>query len=84
MNYTKDFQDYIGIVKNTFVNKFHFKCEKYNPIDKCTIILRQMIEVENNIDSLKTGKIIIEINIFLKNIFIIFKRLINYSFNNSI
>ncbi len=56
MNFTRDFHEYVNIVKNTYVSKFHFKCEKYNPLDKCTMILRQMIEVEKNIDSLKTGK----------------------------
>ena len=57
MNFTRDFHEYVNIVKNTYVSKFNFKCEKYNPLDKCTMILRQMIEVEKNIDSLKTGKI---------------------------
>lgn len=56
MNYTKEFHDYVNIVKNTYLSKFHFKCEKYNPIDQCSIILRQMVEVEKNIDSLRTGK----------------------------
>lgn len=55
MNFTRDFHEYVNIVKNTYVSKFSFKCEKYNPLDKCTMILRQMIEVEKNIDSLKTG-----------------------------
>ena len=56
MNYTKDFHNYVNIVRSTYISKFNFKCEKYNPLDKCSIILRQMVEVEKNINSLQTGK----------------------------
>lgn len=55
MNYTKDFHSYINIVRSTYISKFNYKCEKYNPLDKCSIILRQMVEVEKNINSLQTG-----------------------------
>ena len=59
-------------MKNTYISKFKFKCEKYNPIDKCTIILRQMSEVERNIDSLKSSNFLLHKKTQNKNIFIIF------------
>ncbi len=58
MNYTRDFNDYVGILKNSISNKFTFKSEKYGMIiiirgvlDKCTRILRQIREEEMNIEA---------------------------------
>jgi hypothetical protein len=55
MNITKDFHEYIGIVKNTITSKFNLKCEKYNPIDKCKRLLRQIVDLERNLDSMGTS-----------------------------
>ena len=56
MNITKEFHDYVNIVKNTLTSKFVLKCEKYNPIDKCTRLLRQISEIERNIETMTTSK----------------------------
>jgi hypothetical protein len=56
MNITKEFHDYVNIVKNTLTSKFVLKCEKYNPIDKCTRLLRQISEIERNLDTMTTSK----------------------------
>lgn len=58
MNITKEFHDYVNIVKNTFANKFTLKCERYAPLDKCQRVLRQIIDVDRNIDTIATSKII--------------------------
>jgi hypothetical protein len=54
MNITKDFHDYINIVKNT-TSRFNFRCEKYSPIDKCSRILREIVDVERNIETISSS-----------------------------
>jgi hypothetical protein len=63
MNYTRDFNDYVGILKNSISNKFTFKSEKYGilffkegVLDKCTRILRQINEEESNIETFNNSK----------------------------
>ena len=55
MNITKEFHDYVNIVKSTLTSKFILKCEKYNPIDKCIRLLRQISEIERNLDTMSTS-----------------------------
>lgn len=55
MNITKEFLDYANIVKNTFSSKFNLKCERYGPIDKCTRLLRQITEIERNLEEMGTS-----------------------------
>ncbi len=55
MNITKEFNDFVNIVKNTMTSKFVMKCEKYNPIDKCARLLRQISEIERNLDTMSTS-----------------------------
>lgn len=60
MNITKDFHEYVNIVKNTLTSKYTLKCEKYNPIDKCTRLLRQITEIEKNLEAMSASKIHIQ------------------------
>jgi hypothetical protein len=55
MNITKDFHEYVNIVKNTLTPKFNLKCEKYNPIDKCLRLLRQIAEIDRNLEAMGTS-----------------------------
>jgi hypothetical protein len=56
MNITKEFHEYINIVKNTFSSKFQLKCERYGALDKCSRVLRQIVDVERNIDTITASK----------------------------
>lgn len=49
MNITKEFHEYVNVVKSTLTTKYAFKCEKYNPVDKCIRLLRQIVEIEKNL-----------------------------------
>lgn len=51
MNITKDFYDYVNNNKSV-IPQFYFKCENYSPMYKCNRLLRQINEVENNIEQL--------------------------------
>jgi hypothetical protein len=68
MNYTKDFHEYANIVKNTFNsynNKFHVKYERYGALDKCSRVLREIVDVDRNIETITASN---NLNIiFLKN-----------------
>jgi len=55
MNITKDFQEYVSIVKNTLNSKFNLKCEKYGPIDKCTRLLRQIVDIDRNLQAMSSS-----------------------------
>jgi len=57
MNITKDFHEYVNIVKNTLTSKYTLKCEKYNPIDKCTRLLRQITDIDKNLEAMSASKI---------------------------
>jgi hypothetical protein len=57
MNITKDFQEYVNIVKSTINSKFNLKCEKYGPIDKCVRLLRQIAEIDRNLETMSISKI---------------------------
>jgi hypothetical protein len=59
MNYTKEFADYVSLIKNTIPNKYSYKCDKYGALDKCTRILRQITEEEKNIENFDRSKIIL-------------------------
>jgi hypothetical protein len=56
MNITKDFHEYVNVVKSTLTTKYTFKCEKYNPIDKCIRLLRQIVEIEKNLVTIGASK----------------------------
>jgi len=55
MNITRDFHEYINIVKNTLIPKFILKCERYGPIDKCVRLLRQITEIDRNLETMSTS-----------------------------
>jgi hypothetical protein len=57
MNITKDFHEYIGIVKNLSVPRFKLSSEIYSPIDKCSKLLGKISEVESNIEKINSSKI---------------------------
>ena len=52
MNITKELFE--SIPNRIFKDKFKFKCEKYSPMYKCNRILRQIDEVNSNIDHITT------------------------------
>ena len=52
MNITKELFE--SIPNRNFNQKFKFKCEKYSPMYKCNRILRQIDEVNSNIDHITT------------------------------
>ena len=52
MNITKELFE--SIPNRIFKDRFKFKCEKYSPMYKCNRILRQIDEVNSNIDHITT------------------------------
>ena len=52
MNITKELFE--SITNRSFNDRFKFKCEKYSPMYKCNRILRQIDEVNNNIDHISS------------------------------
>ena len=52
MNITKELFE--SIPNRSFNDRFKFKCEKYSPMYKCNRILRQIDEVNNNIDHISS------------------------------
>lgn len=56
MNITKDFHEYISVVKNTLTSKYVLKTERYGVFDKCTRLLKQIEEVGRNLETMSTSK----------------------------
>jgi hypothetical protein len=52
MNITKEFHDYMNYNTNLMISPYKFKYEKYSPMHKCSRLLRQIKEVESNLDAL--------------------------------
>jgi hypothetical protein len=60
MNYTKDFNEYTNIVKNTFTSsKFTLKCDKYGTIDQFSRVLRQITDLDKYIEKISLSKVCI-------------------------
>lgn len=54
MDLSRQFQDYLYTVKNTFEtnSSFNYKVEKYGCIDKCTHLLNELNNLENDLNNL--------------------------------
>ena len=69
MNITKDFHEYISVVKNTLTSKYSLKTERYGLFDKCTRLLKQIDEVGRNLETMSSSIIKLFISISVKKEF---------------